>query len=262
MDPFLVTSGLVGAAATAMVSHRLHLLTAQGAIAQFILGWALFGLGGLQWAVPVLLFFSTSAALSAWSVGRRPGLHTEFAKGATRDAAQVLANGGVAGACVVVWFLLKDGLWYVAGVASIAAAAADTWGTELGIHSTVQPRLVTTWRRITRGASGGVTLLGTAAGTAGALLVAAGAIPWLVSPGHVAAIGLGGVSGSLVDSFLGATLQGIRRCVRCGKMTERRQHCGVPATLARGFWWMSNDAVNLLCAAAGAFAGILLQRLL
>ena len=259
MDPLLVTSGFVCAAAIAVLSYRLRHLTPGGAVAQFLLGWTLFGLGGFPWAVPILVFYVSSTALSRWSLRKRPALHEGFAKGATRDAAQVLANGGVAGICVTVWFVLNTDAAYVAGVSSMAAAAADTWGTELGIFSRSRPRLLAGWMETEPGASGGVTWFGTAAAAGGALLVAAGALMWLASPGQFGAVVLGGLSGALVDSLLGATLQSMRRCRVCGRLTERGVHCGQPALHARGLGWMSNDMVNLFCTVAGALAGSLLS---
>jgi uncharacterized membrane protein len=77
----------------------------------------------------------------------------------------------------------------------------------------------------------------------------------------VAVIVVSGLLGSLIDSLLGATLQAQYRCIKCGKMTERVVHCGVPATLLSGFRWLNNDFVNWCCAASGAICYILYASL-
>lgn len=59
-------------------------------------------------------------------------------------------------------------------LSNYAAAAADTFSSELGILSQSKPRLLTSWnlRQVPAGTNGGVTLLGTMAGFLGAFIIA------------------------------------------------------------------------------------------
>jgi len=152
-----------------------------------------------------------------------------------RTARQVLANGGVA--------------------AVAAAATADTWATESGAFSPIPPRLVTSWRRVTRGTSGGITALGTLGGAAGAATIA-----WLAhalaprghAPGFATLAGAG-VAGMLADSLLGATLQGKYECPACDARFERGNTvCHEPVRLTTGRRWLDNDAVNFAATLVGA----------
>ena len=73
------------------------------------------------------------------------------------------------------------------------------------------------------------------------------------------AIILGGLAGSLVDSLLGATFQAIYHCPACDKETERHptHTCGAVTLQVRGWRWLNNDVVNLICSLMGAvMAGI------
>jgi len=142
--------------------------------------------------------------------------------GGPRNARQVVANGGVAAVAALV------GSW-PAFAGAVAAAAADTWATEIGAYSPTAPRLVTSGAPVPRGANGGITLLGTAGGVVGAAVM--GGLTWVLGPHDLrltAVVAAAGVAGMLIDSLLGATLQG----------PEDR--------------WLDNDAVNLAMTLAGA----------
>jgi uncharacterized protein (TIGR00297 family) len=142
----------------------------------------------------------------------------------TRNHRQVLANGGVAALAALA------GSWGTFAGA-LAAATADTWASEIGRHSRTSPRLITTGTPVPAGTDGGMTLLGTTAGIAGAGLIAA--LSYVLGQRGAQAIAIAGFLGMMVDSLLGATVQGKVR-------------------------WMDNDAVNLAATLAGAaFAGLL-----
>jgi uncharacterized membrane protein len=63
--------------------------------------------------------------------------------------------------------------------------------------------------------------------------------------------------GSLVDSVLGATVQGQWRCTACSQVHDARVHggCDRPGELCRGVVWLDNDGVNGLATVAGAVVG-------
>jgi uncharacterized membrane protein len=67
------------------------------------------------------------------------------------------------------------------------------------------------------------------------------------------AITVAGVVGSLLDSFLGATVQRMYYCPRENRETEQHplHSCGSATRYLRGFGWMNNDVVNFACAAFG-----------
>lgn len=155
-------------------------------------------------------------------------LTTAAGGGEGRNARQVIANGGIAALAA----LMGNWTWFAG---ALAAATADTWATEIGSHSRTPPRLITNRRPVPAGTDGGMTLLGTAGGIAGAAFV--GGLGALlargVAPGHwhpgwfTTVVALAGIVGMLVDSLLGATVQGRVR-------------------------WMDNDAVNLAATLTGA----------
>ncbi len=239
------------ALAAALLAWAARALSAGGAIAASLVGTMVLGLLGWAGGAVLLAFFLPSTLVGRW--GTRGGTASD-ARGERRDAVQVLANGGAAalGACAE---LLAKGLgfWMLAG--ALATAAADTWATSLGLRSAREPKALLRRTSVPRGTSGAVSRLGTLGGVLGAALVAGTAALAAHSPrGGIAALGIGS-AGMLLDSLLGATVQGRFRCTPCAVPSERRRHrCGARTELVGGWRWLDNDAVNLVATTAGGLA--------
>lgn len=254
-----------------LAAYAVRSLSRSGALAATLLGTAVFGLGGLPWAALLLGFFISSSLLSRLFRRRKQSVEEKFSKGSRRDAAQVAANGGIAGLLAVVQAAFPHSpLPWLAAAAALAAANADTWATELGVLSPVKPRLITTGKVVEMGTSGGLSLLGTLAAAGGAAFIALLAVLFPpagmpLAPGWVALlVTLGGLLGSLVDSLLGATVQAIYTCPQCAKETERHplHTCGTPTLPLRGWRWLNNDGVNAACTLSAAAAAALSAALL
>ena len=195
------------------------------------------------------------------AVASRPRAQAQtrrIGKAGPRDASQVLANGAVAALCALAALYL-DPRYAAAFAGSLAAATADTWGTEIGTLVNAPPRSIFTLRPINTGLSGGVTAAGTLAEFAGALFIAA--IAYSVGFHHFLPILAGGVAGALVDSLLGGSLQSLRWCPNCKRPCETEPHvCGANTTPIRGLTWFTNDTVNFACTITGAALAYALAR--
>lgn len=248
--------------AIALAGYALRALTRSGGVAAFFVGVACLGYGGYAVAVPLLAFFVSGSTLSRLTA--RSSAMRAAAKGATRDAVQVFANGGAPAFAALIAGLVYNGAgpsaarWLAASACAIASATADTWATEIGSRSTTPPRSIATWQPVGVGASGGVTPLGTLASLAGASLI--GMVYAAFLPVHRSGIAAGvmsiGFIGALLDSILGASLQGVWRCDSCATDCETRMHaCGARTRLVRGAPWLDNDGVNAISTIAGAVLG-------
>jgi uncharacterized protein (TIGR00297 family) len=263
-------NGFLLAILIAYSSFRIGFLSKSGAMAACLLGTIVFGLGGFAWAVVLMGFFISSSVLSKLFKRRKADLEEKFSKGSKRDAWQVWANGGVAGIFLILHAIFPDSSWpWLAFCGTMAAVNADTWATELGVLSKKNPINLVTGQSLEAGESGGVTSLGTFAAFLASLFIAIlailfwpaflqepiGAETWILLTGITAA----GVFGSLVDSFLGATVQAIYFCPVCEKETEKHplHTCGIRTELVRGWKWFTNDVVNTFCAFMGGFVMIL-----
>ena len=240
-------------------ARRTRTLSTSGAVASALIGTVVVA-AGWGWGVLLLSLFVSASALS--KLGQRQKAERVAGiveKGDERDAAQVLANGGVFAAAALGHILFPSPIWYSMAAGALAASAADTWATEAGTLAREEPISIVTGRRVPAGTSGGITLVGSLAGIAGALFIAFGATlaNWPVA---FAAVALGGVAGALADSLLGGTLQARRWCDLCAKGTERRVHdCGAPTLPAGGLAGFDNDLVNAVCSGVGALVALLLS---
>lgn len=250
-------AGALIAAAIAAGAWRSGSLSRSGAAAAFVVGTIAIAAGWV-WGALLILYFVSSSLLSRMGAAlkaQRSGAIVE--KGGARDAAQVFANGAAFALAALLQLIHPSALWLAAGAGALASSAADTWGTEIGMLSKSFPRLVTTWRRVPTGTSGGVSATGLVATVAGALFIALAV--WLVQRNvHLAlAVSLGGLAGAFADSMFGALWQSRRFCVHCNSATERLVHdCGARTERTGGLAWLNNDGVNAACTLVGSLVSL------
>lgn len=271
-----VILGVAISGVVARASLSLKFLSASGATATFLLASNIFSMGGIVWTVPIMTFFVLSSILSKLGKAQKKKYDLVFEKGSQRDMGQVFANGGI-GWILMIWYSfvtdsgLRD-LIYIGYLGTIAAVQADTWATEIGtIVRNPKPVSIVNFKPVPAGTSGGVTWIGTLGALLGALVICASA--WLSNWDKMnelgvlssfALIGGAGLFSSLVDSFLGATLQAQYYDPIRQKITERTHSMKDDGTLIenelqKGYRWMDNDLVNFICGITGAGIAILLR---
>ncbi|HEX4683900.1 MAG TPA: DUF92 domain-containing protein [Gemmatimonadaceae bacterium] len=253
--------GAILALAIALAARRVRSLSPDGVVPAVVVG-TLAAAAGWMWAVVLIVYFASSSALSHLGRAQKEQRTSRVAsKGGERDAAQVAANGGVFAIAAVFMLLHPDATWVALGIGSLAVSAADTWATEIGTLYGGAPRSILTFETIACGLSGGVTPVGTLASAAGGAFVAIVACALGATSRTGFAIAVGGFSGALVDSILGATVQARRWCPKCRAVTERSVHdCGTLTTANRGIRWLGNDAVNLVSGVAGGLLAAWVAR--
>ena len=236
-------------------------MTGPAALTAGALGASVVGLGGWAWAPAPLLFFGSAALVSRLGRARKRRLAAREAKGGSRrDAVQVLANGGVAWALLLAAPWLGEALCFWGFVGAFAAAAADTWATEVGALYGGAPRSLRTLRPVEAGTSGAVSVVGMIAALGGAAVVAAGAWPFahafvapnVAGPAAVLLAAGAGLAGALADSLAGAFLQARYRDPRTGRLAEKSSTDGLAHLRVGGLPFLTNDGVNVLCTATGA----------
>lgn len=241
--------------AFSLLAYRLRFLDAGGAAVTGLMGGAFLYFGGWAWVVPPVIFFFSSSLLSVWSARRQGATQLHQVRGSRRDGVQALANGGVG--CLIViaahFTPFAGAYWTFAG--AFAAAAADTFATEIGTALRGRTWSIISGVRTEPGTSGGVSLAGFGASLAGGALVGISAAAALgtfrLAP--IVVVTVAGFAAGVVDSLLGATVQ-VRYRTRAGVITDASSTDDLPNERAGGWRCVNNDTVNFLCTAAGAAA--------
>jgi uncharacterized membrane protein len=148
-----------------------------------------------------------------------------------------------------------------AALGHFACCLGDTLASELGILSSSPPRLITSFRPVPPGTNGGISLGGTLASILGGLLVGlfmGGTLviensacrsdgAWIGLMGSMLFWGaVGGGMGSMVDSFLGATIQQTKydeskKMVTYSEASEKKE-----TKIVSGINILTNNQVNVL----------------
>lgn len=222
---------------------RLRWLDLPGAIGAALVTAVAIGLGGWVWIVPVATFFILTSLLTAY---RRAKRITSM-----RGLNQVVVNGMLPVMVPVIGYALTaHQAWFFVYIGGIAASTADSWASEIGRLSTKSPVSLRTRHRVPGGTSGAVSALGFVATWLGGLTI--GVVGAIIGNPAMIVVGMAaGVAGSLLDSALGATVQGRFLCPACHAALEDRRHCGVQGELSSGYRWIDNDVVNAFANAMG-----------
>ena len=249
-------------AAVGIISLRTKILDKTGVIAAIFVGGSILIFGGEKWFLLLLTFHFIAAYFTRYKHENKNKVETAEAKGGIRDWKNVLANGVTASVLAICFrlTLLKQFAASYLGVISISIA--DTLATELGLLSHNEPRLITNLQvKVKAGVSGGITLLGEIASLFGSFIISLIAI--IVNFGGLTIFQilinsfLIGFLGCNLDSLLGATIQIVRKCKVCGKVTEKKIHCKQPAEYSKGIKFIDNNMVNFISTIFGAVFVIL-----
>ncbi|XP_066579983.1 transmembrane protein 19 isoform X2 [Amia ocellicauda] len=238
-----------------------------GALGGLVVGFILT-MANMSFFASLLAFFITSSRLTKWKGEIKKRIDADYKEGGQRNWVQVFCNGGVPTELALLYMIeagpgeipVDFGKQYSATwmclslLGALACSTGDTWASEVGpVISTSSPRLITTWKEVPVGTNGGVTTVGLIASFLGGMVVGLAyfitqllfvkdlnlaAPQWPVVVYGAAA----GLLGSLLDSYLGATMQYSGYDESIGKVVNyetnsSKRICGKPI--------LDNNAVNL-----------------
>ncbi|MGQ9595957.1 MAG: DUF92 domain-containing protein [Thermoproteota archaeon] len=259
----------------ALVTYASRSLTFSGVLASAMIGVIALFLGGWGCFAIMLVFLILGVAFTKYRHREKELGILVQEKGGVRTWVNVFANGMPATIPIILEALGGMEIFPIFFLATVCSAMADTLSTEIGLLSRSQPRLITNLRKkVEKGLSGGVTLLGTFAGLIGSLiivitasvLVFAGVPSILMNVRDfgrmILASSIAGFLGMLIDSLLGATIQAVYASKANGMLCEDPRKCNGECDLVKGFKPIGNNSVNLLSCMLAGMLGIAIYILL
>lgn len=177
-----------------ILSYKKRALDLKGIIIANFVGLIVFWYGGLLDFFCMVVFFAVSELCTRYA--------RQFSreKHETRTIENILGNSGAA----IIAVLLQSQIGFFG---AIAAAFADTLGSEIGLLSKKKPVMITSFKTVEAGTNGAISVLGCIAALVGAAII--GTIHFVFFSNAFLAIGivLAGFFGSLVDSLFGALFE-------------------------------------------------------
>lgn len=201
-------------------SHSSKSFSNSGILFGNITGFLVFLLGGIQAFSALAVFFVLGEFATIYSRKKTSHDHEQ------RTSLNIAGN---AGAGIIALLFSNPAAFF----GSVSAALSDTLSSEIGLLSKKKPRLITDMKEVSPGTDGAVTLLGFAGAFLGALAISLVHLFFFGNPFVAFFVFLGGITGTIADSFLGAIFQ------------QRKI--------------LDNNQVNFLASACGALVVLLAQ---
>jgi uncharacterized protein (TIGR00297 family) len=218
----LLSTGLCGV--LCYLAYAKDVLTLDGTIAAFGVGMVIGIFGDVTWLLLLLFFLLSSFLATRYKFALKEAMGVQEGVKGERRASNVLANGIAPMAAAVLPFVDPAGfpraLSGVVFLSALAVAGSDTLASEIGVLQR-DAYLITTFKRVTPGTDGGISLLGQACALGASLYTAL--VGWFVLGDLARMYGLSatmpaaasylvipavlGFVGCQIDSVIGATLE-------------------------------------------------------
>lgn len=216
-----------------VLAYRAGVANETGLLSATLVGVIMIIFGGIRHFLLLLTFYVVGSVFTKYKYELKKERGIAEPEGGARGYSNVLGNSVAPLIFTVLWGAFNH-LSFLAGfVASTATAAGDTLASEIGETSSRYPRMITNFKKVRPGTSGGVTLLGEISAMGGCLMIAVlGALMGMYDLRGAIIVAVAGFSGVHIDSLLGATI-------------ERKG-------------WIDNSTVNFIATFAGGVVAVLI----
>lgn len=228
---------------------KLRLLNVSASCMLFFFIFVLFYFGGIKVFATLMLIFSVVIVVEKCLHKKTDSIFQSINKeNGVRNEKQLIANCLIAIIAVVVYGITKNEVYIVTFFAAIAETIGDSVASDIGVLSKTEPIDICSFKKVPKGISGGVSIIGTI--TSLIVCLYAGLVYFFIYEidfYRMFVIFITSFSGIILDSILGSKIQVQYRCVVCKKITERECHCKKPTELVKGYKFFDNTRINILC---------------
>ena len=220
----------------AYVKRRINRSAVAGTLTLGVLILLLFGPEfGYAGLLTLFTFFLFGNLVTRYKYEKKMALGVAEGNRGMRDINNVLGNGLSPLIFAAFYAISSYNTLFLLGFSgAVATACADTFSTEIG-QADGKPRLITTFEKVPVGTNGGVSLPGFGAAVLGSALISLVGLTFVISGAvtHTKTIFviiciLAGFLGCVIDSILGATLEGRN------PFYVNKHHVNILATLSGG----------------------------
>jgi len=192
------------------LSVKFKKLTVSASLTGGLLSLLIFIGCGYTPLILMAAFFVLGSSATSWRIKTKQALGLAEVNKEKRNAAQVIANAGVAAVLgLIAYFLpLQKDILSLMIASAFSSATADTLSSELGNIYGSKFYNITTFKKDQRGLNGVISVEGTLIGLVGSSIIAiiyAAGLGWHNK--NMLFVILAGTIGNLSDSLLGATVE-------------------------------------------------------
>lgn len=181
---------------------KIFMLDSLGFALSILMGIVILFLGGVHGfnlLVLLVLFLVLSVFATKYGIYSKKNMNIYEGD---RGWKNVLSNGLVPTATIILYFITSNPLYIYAYMGSVASITADKFASELGVFDT--PRFLWGFKIVKPGTSGAISLLGSLASLSGAFIIGLASIYlFKITFFEAFLIGIIGFIGGFADSIFG-----------------------------------------------------------
>ena len=164
-----------------------------------------------------------------------------------RTFLQILINGCFGTLFVILYGIFKNKELLIISIISVSECFIDSVSSDIGVLSKKEPYDIFRRKRIQKGLSGGISLLGTLSSLICSIVISLFTYLFL-NLNVLDFILIAGIIffQTIVDSFLGSIMQVKYRCKKCKRISESTICCNTKTDKIFGITFINNNMVNLM----------------
>jgi uncharacterized protein (TIGR00297 family) len=191
--------------ALAALAWRAGSVRFSGFLAGIFLGTVIYATLDWRGFSVLAVFFLLGSVLTRWGYARKAALGAAEAKGGSRGASNAFAKTGLPAVLAVAGWATGEPVWSLAFTAALATGAMDTTGSEVGPLLGRRTISLKNLRPVPPGTAGAISLEGTLAGSAAALLLGGvGIMVGLLPASGILPVLAGALTGNGIEGILGS----------------------------------------------------------